>query len=120
MGSRIFYNGTDLPISVDLQDPFSYSKLPIWITVAVIVASIVVLVLVFLLRKLLRKDNGAKTPEVPVFRPKSLPVAKNEYLAKINAVEPSWKISYEFTDNIPLPSSGKLRASVREFPLSGN
>lgn len=48
------------------------------------------------------------------------PALAEEIIAKINAVEPSWKISYEFTDNIPLPSSGKLRASVREFPLSEN
>lgn len=91
MGSRIFYSGTDLPISVDLQDPFSYSKLPIWITAAVIVASIVVLLLIFLLRKLLRKDTSNTSADISVFRPKSLPAAKNEYLAKINAVEQQYR-----------------------------
>lgn len=87
MRSLIFCNGTDLPISVDLEDPFSYSKSPIWITITVIFVSIIILLTIYTVRKLLR--SGAKKPVdyKPVFRPKPLNQAKNEYLAKIYQVQ---------------------------------
>ena len=91
MRSPIFCSGTDLPISVDLQDPFSYSRLPIWITIAVIATSIVILLTIYLLRKFLKRSKVPTNPDISVFRPKSLPVAKNEYLAKINAVEQQYR-----------------------------
>ena len=75
--------------SVDLQDPFSYSTLPIVILVSVIIASLIALAAVILIRNKLKTPvKEKKKPEpVPVFRLKGKEAAQREYLEKIAGVE---------------------------------
>ena len=72
--------------SVDLQDPFSYSLLPLVIVSSVIVVSIIVLLTIWFIRK--RKRTPAIKVEKPqVFKVKTKADAQREYLAKIAIVE---------------------------------
>lgn len=89
MISQIFFRDTGLPITVELEDPYSYSRLPIWITIAVIATSIIIVLAIFLIRRLLRHKDT--TPKPKVFTPKPLMTAKTEYLSKVNAIEQNYR-----------------------------
>ena len=67
--------------SVDLQDPFSYSIVPI------VVISIIIAASVFLLRRKKKAPVKQKAVPAPVFRLKSKEQAQREYLEKIAVVE---------------------------------
>ncbi len=73
--------------SVDLQDPFSYSTLPIIILASVVIVSLIALITVILIRKRMKAPVKVKKEEIPVFRLKSKESAQKEYLAKIAVVE---------------------------------
>ena len=75
--------------SVDLQDPFSYSTLPIVILTSVIIASIIAIITVVLIRKKLKTPVKVKekAETIPVFRLKGKEAAQREYLEKIAVVE---------------------------------
>ena len=90
MESLIFFKDTDLPISVDLQDPYSYNLRLFIIISALTVVSIIALIAVFLIRKKM-KPTVKKVEKIPVFKPKAPAEAQKEYLAKIDAIEQKYK-----------------------------
>ena len=73
--------------SVDLQDPFSYSIVPIVVISIIIAASLIALLIVFLLRRKKKAPVKQKAVPAPVFRLKSKEQAQREYLEKIAVVE---------------------------------
>lgn len=79
-----------MPVSVELQDPYSYSIWPIVIIVIVIVASLVAIVLLSILIRL-RKPAKPKAPVTQIFKPKTLADAQREYLGKIAYVEQQYR-----------------------------
>ncbi|MBO4926886.1 MAG: hypothetical protein J5379_01355 [Clostridiales bacterium] len=73
--------------TVDLQDPFSYSYLPIVLVIALILLSVVLLLTFFLIRRKMKTPVKQKEAKPVVFKPKSLNDARREYLEKINEIE---------------------------------
>ena len=73
--------------TVELQDPFSYSFLPVVIMIAVILASMVILVAIFLVHKKMKTPMKQKVQKPAVFKPKSKEETKRDYLEKINIIE---------------------------------
>ncbi|MBR3032656.1 MAG: hypothetical protein IKH92_06525 [Clostridiales bacterium] len=73
--------------SVDLQDPFSYSIVPIIIISAIILVSLIALITVLILRKKKNRPVKQKVEAAPVFRIKSKELAQREYLDKIAVLE---------------------------------
>ncbi|MBR5973800.1 MAG: hypothetical protein IK020_01290 [Clostridiales bacterium] len=80
-----------MPTSVELQDPFSYSFLPVVIMIAVILASIVILVAIILVHKKMKAPMKQKVPKPVVFKPKSREETKRDYLEKINVIEKKYQ-----------------------------
>ncbi|MBO7426509.1 MAG: hypothetical protein J6U23_12630 [Clostridiales bacterium] len=76
--------------SVELQDPFSYSIVPIVIISIVILASLIALITILLVRKKKNAPVKKKVEPVPVFKIKSKELAQKEYLAKIAIVEQNY------------------------------
>ena len=72
--------------SVDLQDPFSYSFLPIVLVVAAaVILSVVLVAIKFIQRRL----NGQMKPKekVKVFKARHPEVIRKDYLARIDKIE---------------------------------
>lgn len=80
-----------MPVSVELQDPYSYSIWPIVIVAIIIVASLVAIVLLTILFKIRKGPSKPKAPVTQIFKPKTLADAQREYLAKIAYVEQQHK-----------------------------
>ncbi|HBZ77387.1 MAG TPA: hypothetical protein DEO39_01605 [Clostridiales bacterium] len=73
--------------SVELQDPFSYSIVPIVVLSIVILASLIALITVLLIRRKKKAPVKQKIEPAPVFKIKNKELAQKEYLAKIAVVE---------------------------------
>lgn len=80
-----------MPVSVELQDPYSYSVWPIVIVIIVIVASLIALVTISILLRMRKGPAKPKQPVAEIFRPKTLADAQKLYLAKIAAVEQQYR-----------------------------
>ena len=83
----------DIQTSVDLQDPFSYSKVPIYITLAALAALIVILIAIYFIRKYLKNKNKPKVvKEKPkVFKPRNKLEIRSDYLSRIAAIEKKYR-----------------------------
>ena len=80
-----------MPVSVELQDPYSYSIWPIVIVTIVIIASLIALVALHFVLKMRKGPAKPKTAPAVVFKPKTIADAQREYLAKIAVVEQQYK-----------------------------
>ncbi len=80
-----------MPVSVELQDPYSYSVWPIVIVIIIIVASTIALVILSVLLHFRKRPSKPKAVPAQVFRPKTVADAQKEYLAKISAVEQKYR-----------------------------
>ncbi|MBR4820087.1 MAG: hypothetical protein IKZ74_08535 [Clostridiales bacterium] len=99
-----------MPVSVELQDPYSYSIWPIVIVVIIIIVSLAAIVLLSILLKI-RRAPAQKAPVTQIFRPKTLADAQKEYLAKIAYVEQQYNNGQMDSRN----AHQELSAIVRMF-----
>lgn len=75
--------------SVDLQEPFSYSALPIILTICLIAVSLLVLLIIHLAKKVQHKPKVIQEPEREVL---PLPELKGKYLYMVGNLETRYRM----------------------------
>ena len=82
----------EITTSVELQDPFSYSKMPIFIALGILAVLAIVLLALFFLKQRVnwKKKEKIKKEKPVVFKPRNKLAIKEDYLARIAKVEKNY------------------------------